>query len=878
MTQVYNQTDLENALLAGETEIQVVANFQINSLVTIRSDTTISSAPGNPYILGRAAGYDNSLFQVAGGIATFSNIVIDGAKRNHPNTSGALIWVPGGGLILENGAVLQNNGAGAIRRNESSQYDIIIRENAIIQNNETSSDGGAIHAYLADGVKLEISGNALIENNSAARRGGGIYYYTTGGQQIGQLIISENAVIRNNVATENGGGIYADHGYCNMSDNVVVSYNQAVDGAGVYYDGLHLGISDNVDIHYNTAEGQGGGIYLSFQFPSYTAIHGSFLGNTADAGGGINLAVPSFGTVVDLSRSRVVKNISNNTGGGLNIVGESTSTDRLDLSMNEIVFQGNQSIGDGSAVCINYAGTLGFQSTSANITFEDNVASAGRGGLFLSVSSPSLLQLVDSSFNYNKAESGGAFYLANQSDVPLDIHLTNNVFTGNTATSSSGGAIVLGEGDIIMFMNIITMSNNTAETTGGAISIENNTGLVIIMGLGGSISFNSAANGGGIYHGNQTTLELYNIMFAQNTATGNGQDIYNIAPLYLGGRFTSSSGLFFNSYDSAPSISQNLLEFSDVQLESSDYVKPNAEGTPIVIANSITRLIETDASAFHAPPIAGFAGWGPQLSENRRQILLAPLDYELQYENTMGASNPNPSTYTVLTPTITLLPLASTSGYRFLGWFNALEGGVPATEIPLGSIGNIALYARWQYFVHALVYYGNDSGDLSTQQIPTPTEIVEGESVTLSNAIPTRKGFRFSGWNSNSSGTGTAYYPGDTIPIIQADIELYAQWIPLPLPACYTITYYGNDVGCSPAYCIPCPQKVCPDGCTRISCQHPSRNCYRFMGWNASPYGTGRMYLPGQLIGPVAEDIYLFAQWKRVPPCQSTNSISYHEA
>lgn len=879
MTQVYNQTDLENALLAGETEIQVVANFQINSIVTIRSDTTISSAPGNPYILGRAAGYDNSLFQVAGGIATFSNIVIDGAKRTHPNTSGALIWVPGGGLILENGAVLQNNGAGAIRRNESSQYDIIIRENAIIQNNETSSDGGAIHAYLADGVKLEISGNALIENNSAARRGGGIYYYTTGGQQIGQLIISENAVIRNNVATENGGGVYVDYGYCKISDNADISNNQAVDGAGVYFDGYDLDIGENVKIDRNIARGQGGGMYLKLRSPNIgTAIHGRFVGNTADAGGGINFIVPSFDAYVNLSSSWLIQNKSNSNGGGLNIVGESTSSDMLDILMNNIIFDSNESIGDGSAACINYTGASIFNLTAANALFENNTSSTGRGGLFLSLYAQSSLRFDESFFTDNKAASGGALYLENKNEVPLDIRLTNNIFTGNTATSSSGGAIVLGEGNISMFMNIITMSNNTAETTGGAISIENNTGLVIIMGSGGSISFNSAANGGGIYHGSQPTLELHDITFALNTATGNGQDIYNITPLYLGGRFTSSSGLFFNSYDSAPSISQNLLEFSDVQLESSDYVKPNAEGTPIVIANSTTILQETDASAFHAPPIAGFAGWGPQLSENRRQILLAPLDYELQYENTMGASNPNPSTYTVLTPTITLLPLASTSGYRFLGWFNALEGGVPVTEIPLGSIGNIALYARWQYFVHALVYYGNDSGDLSTQQIPAPTEIVEGESVTLSNAIPTRKGFRFSGWNSNSSGTGTAYRPGDTIPIIQADIELYAQWIPLPLPACYTITYYGNDVGYSPAYCIPCPQKVCPDGCTRISCQHPSRNCYRFMGWNASPYGTGRMYLPSQLIGPVAEDIYLFAQWKRVPPCLITNSISYHEA
>lgn len=136
----------------------------------------------------------------------------------------------------------------------------------------------------------------------------------------------------------------------------------------------------------------------------------------------------------------------------------------------------------------------------------------------------------------------------------------------------------------------------------------------------------------------------------------------------------------------------------------------------------------------------------------------------------------------------------STSGYRFLGWFDALEGGVQVTEIPLGSIGDMALYARWQYSVHALVYYGNDSGDLSTQQIPNPLEIVVGQSITLSNAILTRKGFWFSGWNSNSSSTGTAYRPGDTIPMVQANLSLYAQWIPLPLPICYMVTCCGNEV------------------------------------------------------------------------------------
>lgn len=36
---------------------------------------------------------------------------------------------------------------------------------------------------------------------------------------------------------------------------------------------------------------------------------------------------------------------------------------------------------------------------------------------------------------------------------------------------------------------------------------------------------------------------------------------------------------------------------------------------------------------------------------------------------------------------------------------------------------------------------------------------------------------------------------GDIISNVQADIDLYVQWIPLPPPACHAITYFGNDAG-----------------------------------------------------------------------------------
>lgn len=51
-----------------------------------------------------------------------------------------------------------------------------------------------------------------------------------------------------------------------------------------------------------------------------------------------------------------------------------------------------------------------------------------------------------------------------------------------------------------------------------------------------------------------------------------------------------------------------------------------------------------------------------------------------------------------------------------------------------------------------------------------------GGSVTLPNA--TRDGYRFTGWNTNSSGTGTRYTAGSSFKPT-ADTTLYAQWTPI---------------------------------------------------------------------------------------------------
>ena len=207
------------------------------------------------------------------------------------------------------------------------------------------------------------------------------------------------------------------------------------------------------------------------------------------------------------------------------------------------------------------------------------------------------------------------------------------------------------------------------------------------------------------------------------------------------------------------------------------------------------------------------------------------------------------------------------TGYQFLGW-NTAPDGTGAAYQPGQTVGpfysDMTVYAQWRQVEHTLTYHGNDEGGPPARNIPGPVMVPDGQSVTLSSMIPTREGFAFTGWNTDPSGTGISYQPGDTILDVRTDIDLYAQWLPLPAPS-YTLSYCGNDAGGPPACCIPCSERIPAGQYARISCGSPCRTCYCFIGWNTDPCGRGQMFCPGQTIGPVNGDICLYAQWRRLP-------------
>ncbi len=142
--------------------------------------------------------------------------------------------------------------------------------------------------------------------------------------------------------------------------------------------------------------------------------------------------------------------------------------------------------------------------------------------------------------------------------------------------------------------------------------------------------------------------------------------------------------------------------------------------------------------------------------------------YVITYQNVENATNNNPLTYDVDTPTITLLPSAK-DYFIFRGWYNNSDfAGNAVTQIQLGSTGNITLWAKWEA-VEFPIDYELDGG---TNDVNNPT-LYTYDSAPITLAPPTKIGSSFDGWFSDAGLT----QPAGVIPTGSFGAKtFYAKW------------------------------------------------------------------------------------------------------
>jgi len=229
----------------------------------------------------------------------------------------------------------------------------------------------------------------------------------------------------------------------------------------------------------------------------------------------------------------------------------------------------------------------------------------------------------------------------------------------------------------------------------------------------------------------------------------------------------------------------------------------------------------------------------------------AAVEYSVSYSLNGGTnSDSNPSTYTIESSTISLAS-PTRAGYTFVAWYSDSAMTTEVSTIATGSTGNLTFYAKWAAIEYSITY-DLDGGTNSDSNPSTYTP----ESSAISLASPTKAGYRFVAWYSDSDmATEVSTIATGSI----GDLTLYAKWT----TETYTITYSldggtNNDSN---------PSSYTPESST-ITLADPTKAGYTFDAWysdsdmttEVSTIDTGSM-----------EDLILYAKWT---PIEYTISYS----
>ncbi len=113
------------------------------------------------------------------------------------------------------------------------------------------------------------------------------------------------------------------------------------------------------------------------------------------------------------------------------------------------------------------------------------------------------------------------------------------------------------------------------------------------------------------------------------------------------------------------------------------------------------------------------------------------------------------------------------TGYTFVGWA-ASKDAVSAVYMPGGTFTDevsITLYAVWTKNPTYTVHFDANGG----VGAPADQNKVSGVELTLSDTVPTRTGYKFSGWATRKDASTSEYGPGDIFKFDNA-VTLYAVW------------------------------------------------------------------------------------------------------
>ncbi|TVR76796.1 MAG: hypothetical protein EA409_12905 [Saprospirales bacterium] len=323
------------------------------------------------------------------------------------------------------------------------------------------------HTAILDGFIIEDGASDTWGVWNSSNSSGGNIFLSNSSPVI------RNCIIRNGIASYGGGVTILSNSSPSFENVAFINNSSTAHGGGIHIRYQSEPIFTNCNFEHNSTSGHGGAVHCrdgsapEFRFCSFEA----------------NSSGMTAGAVVIQFGSRGV--------------------------FETCIFYRNQA---GSS-----SGAVHFNSTSGglfiNCHFEDNEAQHNGGAL--GNHDYSLTEVENSYFSNNSAGGlGGAIRNTNNSLIQI----RGGAITDNSG-SAGGGGLYNGNSSTAFLSHGLQLSGNSAVTNGGAIT---NFARSTLFFEDGRVTENQSFNGGGIFSGDDSSLELEEIEFSSNEARRGG--------------------------------------------------------------------------------------------------------------------------------------------------------------------------------------------------------------------------------------------------------------------------------------------------------------------------------------------------------------------
>ena len=332
----------------------------------------------------------------------------------------------------------------------------------------------------------------------------------------------------------------------------------------------------------------------------------------------------------------------------------------------------------------------------------------------------------------------------------------------------------------------------------------------------------------------------------------------------------------------------DYIEKFQVQIDSGDYIDLALEacvvpGNPLLLGDdgnlyTIYRYKVGSGSNLSVRAVDGEGVAGQALSSGVAPFLITINPTEGSVNGSQAETTIYKSGSTLITSLDLPNPIHSNDEYVLAGWATSPDG--VAVSFPYAITEAVTFYALWQQkeqevlppstgnddtgssdsdsedpvITYIITYEGNGytGGD-----VPSGQNTASGQAILIANkGSLERVGYTFTGWNTQSDGSGVSYAEGDKY-IADSNVILYAQW----QANSYTVKFDANGGSGSMS-----EQRFTYDHAGTLSTNSFTRTGYTFTTWNTQADGLGTSYQDRQEVknlSDTADDIItLYAQWK----------------